>query len=176
MPRIILPDVKDLGAAAGALRPEMYAGFRAFSRAVYSSSQLPQREFEAARFRVALVNGCARCQALRLARDLPGRADRAEELPESFYEALGEWRDAPIFTERERLAIEFAERFATDHRALAEDDGFWDRMYDAFEDAEIVDLSLSVASFLGGGRFHHVLGTDAVCPVSQDLLEQAVGR
>jgi alkylhydroperoxidase family enzyme len=176
MPRISLPPVADLGAAAGALSPEIWAGNRAYSRAVYSHSQLPAREFEAARLRIAQINGCARCLDLRLVRDLPGRADRSEPIPDSFYDAVEHWREAPeAFSEREWLAIEFADRFATDHVALSEDDAFWRRMSASFADSELVDLGLSAGAFLAGGRFHHVFGTDAVCPVpTKELLETSV--
>ena len=40
---------------------------------------------------------------------------------------------------RERLAAEFAERFAIDH--LAMDDELWGRLHDAFAEAELADLT-----------------------------------
>ncbi|MCX6000318.1 MAG: hypothetical protein NTU41_12240 [Chloroflexi bacterium] len=40
------------------LNPEMGAAVSSFSRAVYGASQLPVREREAARMRIAQINDC----------------------------------------------------------------------------------------------------------------------
>jgi alkylhydroperoxidase family enzyme len=108
------------------------------------------------------------CQATRVPRDRP-RADRNEELPETFYAAVADWRTATDFNERERLAIEFAERMALDHLALAEDETFWSRLHANFDDDELVDLGLSIASSLAGGRVAHIFGID-VCDVHGEPL------
>jgi hypothetical protein len=62
------------------------------------------------------------------------------------------------YSEQERLAIEFAERFVYDH--LRMDDEFWSRLRAAFRDDEIMDLTLCVGSFLALGRTLVVLGLD----------------
>lgn len=79
------------------------------------------------------------------------------ELPESEdrYRHVHEWRDRPDFTSREKLAIEFAERFALEHHRI--DDELFTRMKADFSDAEILDLMVCVASFLGLGRLTEVL-------------------
>ena len=93
--------------------------------------------------------------------DLPG---------DDFYEAIPNWRTATLFSDRERLAIEFAERFALDHLSLDHDDGFWKRMHDHFSDREIVELSLAIGHFIGVGRTIHVLGLDSACPVPRSMI------
>jgi alkylhydroperoxidase family enzyme len=82
---------------------------------------------------------------------------------EAFYAAVTEWRTSPIYSNRERLAIEFAERFGTEPKSLASDEEFWAKARAAFTDAEIADLANSVAAWVGLGRVAHVLGFDEVC-------------
>ena len=80
------------------------------------------------------------------------------QLPENeeHYRHVHEWRDRDDFTVREKLAIEFAERFALEHHRI--DDDLLGRMKAEFSDAEILDLMVCVASFLGLGRLTKVLG------------------
>jgi alkylhydroperoxidase family enzyme len=81
---------------------------------------------------------------------------------EELYAHVAEYRSWPGYTDRERLAIEFAERFVVDHTNM--DDEFFGRLRAQFGDDEIVDLGLCVAIFMGLGRFLRVLGIDQACP------------
>ena len=83
-------------------------------------------------------------------------------LTEELYAHVAEYREQGEYTEREKLAIEYAERFALDHTHI--DDTFVARIRDHFGDDEILDLSLCVAVFLGLGRLLRVLGIDESCP------------
>lgn len=154
---------------------EIMAAAGNFSKTVYSHSRLSLREFEGARARTAEINGCLVCQAFRAARDTPAMfaangvrpphlvSDNGPAPDEAFYAAVGAWRTSPLFSDRERLAIEFAERFAEEPKALASDEAFWARARAMFDDGEIVDLAHSVAAWVGLGRVAHVLGFDTVC-------------
>jgi alkylhydroperoxidase family enzyme len=82
---------------------------------------------------------------------------------EELYAHVAEYRDHPGYSEPERLAIEYAERFVTDHLSI--DEVFFDRLRAAFCDEEILDLSICVAAFLGLGRLLRVLGVDPACEV-----------
>jgi len=147
----------------------------AFSKAVYRDSILTLREFEGARSRIAQINGCIICQQFGAARDasamFAATGQRADHLvidngpapDEAFYAEVESWREAKVFSDRERLAIEFAERFAQEPKVLAQDEEFWPRAHALFSDAEIVDLSHCVAAWVGLGRIAHVLGFDSVC-------------
>ena len=99
--------------------------------------------------RIAQLNECTVCLAFR--------ADtvRAQGLSEDFYCAVGS-PDESAFSEQERLAVEYAERFALDHTSI--DDAFMERMRHSFTDPEIFDLTICVSAFLGLGRTLHVLG------------------
>jgi alkylhydroperoxidase family enzyme len=135
------------------LRPKMAAGMGALSEAVYGHSKLAVREREAARWTIALINDCRVCQDTR-ARD--GATVGADE---PFYAEIGDWRSSTTLTSRERLAAEFAERFALDHQAM--DDEFWSRLHDAFADDELADLTMCCGMFLGLGRVMAVVGVRA---------------
>lgn len=151
MPRIAVPSGQDplLHFWAGT-SSQLTAPAAAYSDAVYTKGSLSLREREAARISIAHVNQCNICLHLRSDSDTGGGID------EAFYD--GEGRD-----EREQLAAEFATRFATDHMAM--DDGLWARLHAAFSDDELVDLGLSVASWLALGRVNQVFGVDGACRI-----------
>lgn len=134
-------------------RPEMAVGMGRLSEAVYGHSQLPLREREAARFVIALLNDCAVCKDTR--------AQRAETegIDEEFYAEVADWRASPRLSARERMAAEFAHRFAFDHQSM--DDAFWARMREAFADAEVADLTICCGMWLGMGRAMAVIGVRA---------------
>ena len=135
------------------LRPEMAAGMGALSEAVYTHSKLPLREREAARWTIALINDCAVCQ------DTRARDASAGGVDEGFYAEVAAWRTTDELTERERLAAEFAQRFALDH--LAMDDDLWARLHAAFRDDELADLTMCCGMFVGLGRVLAVVGVRA---------------
>jgi alkylhydroperoxidase family enzyme len=183
MPRIAIPDDHapyPLGYAAH-LAPEMTAALVALSNTPYQHTVLTLREFEAARARVAEINGCRVCRTFRVAQDLPGYlTSLGEETAgavhthgpapdEAFYRDVAEWRTSPLYGEREKLAIEFAERFCETPDALGYDDAFWSRARACFSDQEIYHLTVTVAAFVAAGRVVHVLGFDegAVCAIGE---------
>lgn len=135
------------------LRPEMAAGMGALSSAVYTHSRLSVREREAARWTIALINDCAVCQ------DTRARAGAEAGADEGFYGEVADWRSGTALNERERLAAEFAQRFALEH--LGMDDAFWARMHSAFADDELADLTMCCGMFLGLGRVMAVVGVRA---------------
>jgi alkylhydroperoxidase family enzyme len=135
------------------LRPEMAVGMGALSEAVYGNTRLALREREAARWTIALINDCVVC------RDTRARHGAEAGVDEGFYAEVASWRTSEALSDRERLAAEFAERFALDH--LAMDDAFWDRMRSAFADDEVADLTMCCGMFLGLGRVLAVIGVRA---------------
>jgi alkylhydroperoxidase family enzyme len=157
------------------LAPELVKAGSAFSHAIYKHSTLSLREFEGARARTAEINGCVVCRAFRAKRDLVSFfdsqgveharsvIDNGEAPDEDFYLNVSNWRTWPGYSERERLAIEYAEGFGTDPQGLAKNEDFWKRAKTAFTDYEIVDLSYCTAAWVGMGRVAHVLGIDAAC-------------
>jgi len=135
------------------MRPEMAAGMGKLSSAVYGHSRLSVREREAARWTIALINDCAVCQDTRARRGPEAGAD------EGFYRDVADWRTTGALSERERLAAEFAQRFALEH--LGMDDELWDRLHAAYADDELADLTMCCGMFLGLGRVMAVVGVRA---------------
>lgn len=135
------------------MRPAMAKGMGALSAAVYGNTQLSVREREAARWQIAMINDCAVC------RDTRARAGESVGADEGFYGELSDWRSSTALSDRERLAAEFAERFALDH--LSMDDEFWERLRAQFADDELADLTMCCGAFLGMGRTLAVIGVRA---------------
>lgn len=72
--------------------------------------------------------------------------------------------DGASFSERERLAVTFAERLATDHHNI--DDAFFDELRSAFSEPEILELGMMAGQYIGFGRLLMVLDlTPKFCPV-----------
>ena len=142
-----------------AARPKMAAAMGGLSNAVYNGSGLPVRVREIARMRIAEDNECQVCLHTR---DV--ESDGADATPdEHFYTNVMRWRTWPGYSERERIAAEFAERFARDHRGLRDDDEFWARARDHFDDGEILALGISCSMWLGNGRLMRVLDVAQSC-------------
>jgi alkylhydroperoxidase family enzyme len=184
MARIFVPDAaagNPFGYVLSNYAPKIGAAGGAFAYAVYQSSSLPLRVLEAARYRTAQINGCMVCQGMRAARHVDpmlvgGGGDAETSIvarggaapDEAFYAAVENWRDSTLFSERERLALEHAERFAQDPHGFANDEDYWARLHTAFSDDEIVDLTLCIAAWMAMGRVTHVLELDTVC--MEDML------
>jgi alkylhydroperoxidase family enzyme len=147
MARIDIPDGQDPLIHFWAGTSSRLAGPAAtYSDAVYTQGALSLREREAARSAIAQVNQCTICLTMR----------PEDGLDESFYEGEGR-------SERESLAAEFAARFASDHLGI--DDDLWDRLHASYSDDELVDLGLSIASWLALGRVNQVFGVDGACRI-----------
>jgi alkylhydroperoxidase family enzyme len=138
----------------GDLVPHIGVAASRFSMSVYEHTTLGLREFEAARLRIAQVNGCLLCQDWRTERD-------GVTVEDTFPAAVEDWRTSRDLDDRARLAAEYAERYALDHHGL--DDAFWTRMKAHDSDREIVELSMCLGSWLAFGRLNRVLGLDAEC-------------
>jgi len=179
MPNIHIPEDRmadPLGYALGTQSPVIGEAAGQFVRAVYQSLRLSLRIAEAARYRIAQINGCLVCQGFRAADHLDGYLASAggdpstslvarggERPDEAFYSAVDDWRTSPLLDDRERLAVDLAERMAFAPNELGYDEAFWTKMRTAFSDAEITDLTLAIGMWMAMGRFTHVLGLDTVC-------------
>ncbi|MBF6352109.1 MULTISPECIES: carboxymuconolactone decarboxylase family protein [Nocardia] len=153
--RVDIPEGKDpIGYVWGEMVPGIGPAAAQLSLAVYEHTTLGLREFEAARLRIAQINGCIFCLDWRTERD-------GQKVEEGFADAVTDWRAAAGLDDRTRLAAEYAERYALDHHNL--DDDFWSRITAHYSQAEIVELSMCLGSWLAFGRLNHVLGLDAVC-------------
>lgn len=140
--------------------PELGAAMANFSNAVYSKGRLPLRVREAARIVIAHANECVVCQNTR---DAAGSADGVDE---DLYEHAAEWRTWPGYSDAERIAMEFAHRFATDHTGLRDDEDFWGRAAEHFDDELLTDLAISCAMWVGMGRMLRTLDIGQACRIT----------
>lgn len=161
MARIGLPPPSGMGEHVdwSLHRTEMAIGMGQLSTAVYGNTQLPLREREAARWTIALINQCEVCQ------DTRAKGASEHHIDDGFYGEVARWATSEELTDRERLAAEFAQRFALDHQGM--DDAFWTRLRFAFADDEVADLLMCCATFLGLGRALAVVG---VTPPDERIL------
>jgi alkylhydroperoxidase family enzyme len=190
MPRVHVPESSAQDPSAHvwtAYCPEIGAAAGAYSLAVYQHSKLSLRELEAARVVTARINGCKLCDTMRAGRDLQAHIERSGGNPaisvvarggpapdEAFYVALEDWRTSPLFSPRERLAIDFAERFGAAPKSIPGDETFWAELHANFSDADIVDLTFAVGSWVAFGRLTHILELDNACMITfPDEVKQA---
>jgi len=149
--RIQLPTDKDelteiwgalpgLGTAVSRLAEQVYA---------YEKSSLTARERECARMRVAQINDCPICLGWRI----PSLSQQGVD--EELYAHVSEYRGSSAYSVREKLCIEYVERFILDHHNMG--DEFWERMRAQFKDLEILDLGITVGHLLAFGRLTAVL-------------------
>lgn len=155
MARISLPAPSGLGEHVdwSLHRTEMAVGMGKLSEAVYSNTKLALREREAARWTIALINDCIVCQ------DTRAKDAGLHQVDDGFYAEVAAWATTDALSEREKLAAEFAQRFALDHQAM--DDAFWARVRGAYADDEVADLIICCGMFLGLGRAMAVVGVQA---------------
>jgi AhpD family alkylhydroperoxidase len=140
--------------------PELGGAIGGFADAVYNRSRLPMRTRELARMVIAYNNECEVCVNTRDGDGLAAGVD------EELYEHAREWRTWPGFSDQERLAAEFAHRFATEHTVLRDDEDFWARCAEHFSEELLADLALSCALWLGMGRFLRTMDIAQACQLT----------
>ena len=124
--------------------PNAYKAMAALQSSV-DASGLDQRLRGLVTIRASQINGCAFCLHMHL-RD----ARKAGELQERL-DLLAVWREAPLFTDRERAALAWAEAVT-----LVADSHVPDDVYETaraqFSEQELVDLTMAVVAINGWNR------------------------
>ncbi|MDT0509709.1 hypothetical protein [Novosphingobium sp. MMS21-SN21R] len=135
-------------------------------RTIYDAPEttLTAREREGMRIMGAARTNCPICAGMRLWRDWPGFA--GGEIPEEFYQNAADCNyDWEGFTPREKLLVEFADRFERDIESINGDDVLWERMHALLTEAEIGDTLLMLGCWVGTGRVLKAMGIGSVCVV-----------
>lgn len=109
----------------------------------YSESLLGERLRELVRLKISTITQCKACQLAR----------KSQFVSEQDVACLNGNDDS--FSEIERIAVNFAERFAGDYAAINDDDFSQLRLH--FSEAAIVELCQFCALMLAGGRLTYVL-------------------
>lgn len=112
-------------------------------------SVLEARLVELVRLRVAFHNQCRTCMASRYA------DARDAGVTEDLVCSLERPADAPDLTAAERAALAFADRFATDHLAVTDEQ--FEGLRQHFSDAQVMELCLRLAYLVGFGRMMAIL-------------------
>jgi len=142
---------------------------QAFKTAYLNDSTLTPREREMIRMRAVYQASCSLCATTRAARDIAGYSDEA--IPEELYENVLAWRTWPGYTDRERLVIEFCERYMLDYQGMCVDEDLWERLQAHFSETEIGDLChLAGIWDASTKQFHLLVGMDDACEVPRDRV------
>jgi AhpD family alkylhydroperoxidase len=124
--------------------PEQALGLMGFGGALKRNRTLPERLVELVRLRVAFFNQCRSCMAIRYSDAV------ADGVTEGLVCSLERPQEAENLSAAEKAAIRYGELMATDHLAI--DDAVYDELRQHFSEAQIVELGMTVAFFVGFGR------------------------
>jgi alkylhydroperoxidase family enzyme len=78
---------------------------------------------------------------------------------EAKLQAAASWRDSTLFSEEERLALDYAERITTTGQRV--DDALFARLKTRFSEAQIVELTAAIALENFRSKFNPPLGIEA---------------
>jgi AhpD family alkylhydroperoxidase len=98
------------------------------------------------RLRVSQINGCGYCL------DMHSKDARAEGESEQRIYLLQAWREAPLYNDRERAALAWAEA-VTNISQGSVPDALYDQARAQFSEAELAALTLAVVEINGWNRF-----------------------
>ena len=124
--------------------PEQALGLMGFGGALKRNRTLPDRLVELVRLRVAFFNQCRSCMAIRYSDAV------ADGVTEGLVCSLERPQEAENLSAAEKAAIRYGELMATDHLAI--DDAVYAELRKHFSEAQIVELGMTVAFFVGFGR------------------------
>ena len=85
------------------------------------------------------------------------------DLTEADYLNVADWADYEGYSEAERTAIQYCEKFAIDHMAI--DQTLIDRLVDLYGEDLLMDMTISIGCWIAFGRLNEVFGAEVSCPV-----------
>ena len=134
-------------------------GFKAmkplFSLGAYlSRSPVEQSLRDLVHFRVSQINGCAYCLDMH-SKDLREHGETEQRL-----HMLAAWREAPLYTARERAAVAWAEAVTTLEKNNVPDDVYEEALRQ-FSEEELVDLTVAVIAINSYNRINIAFRTPA---------------
>jgi AhpD family alkylhydroperoxidase len=119
------------------------------------------------RYRVAELNQCTYCLAWR------SRSAREAGVTDDLLSRVSAYADDPAFTEAERAALEYTERFCGASTTIG--DELVDRLRAALGDDGVVELTMAIGKYMAFGRFMQVLQLDQACAVEPEPAGVAAG-
>jgi AhpD family alkylhydroperoxidase len=131
----------DYSKASPAALKAMYA----LQVAVNASGLEPSLQ-ELVKLRVSQINGCAFCIDMHF-REAKAKGEKEERLY-----LLDAWRESPVYTDRERTALAWAEAVTLVSQTHVPDEVFVEARKH-FDESELVNLTLAVVAINGWNRF-----------------------
>jgi AhpD family alkylhydroperoxidase len=136
---------------------ESFKAMQAFDRSIEFEPKLR----ELVKIRASQINGCAFCI------DMHTREAREAGESERRLHAIAAWRESPLFSERERAGLAFAEAMT-----LIARDGVPDEVYEAaaqhFSTGELAQLMMAVAAINSWNRLMVASGAIYEAPEDRD--------
>ena len=124
--------------------PELAKALAIYGGSLWKHRTLPRRLIELVRLRIAFHNQCRSCMAIRY------QSAIEDGLTEGLVCSLEKPHEAADLTDAEKCAIRYADLSANDHFSI--DDDTFVELHRFFSDAEIVELGMFIAFFVGYGR------------------------
>src|SRR3569833_1551066 len=122
--------------------------------AYLAKSKVEQSLLDLISFRISQINGCAYCLDMH-SKDLRAMGETEQRLYK-----LNAWREAPVYTDRERAAFAWAEAVNNLNDGHVPDEVF-NEVIQQFSEEEIVDLTMEVISINAWNRINIALRTPA---------------
>lgn len=120
--------------------------------------------YELVKIRASQINGCAFCLHMHTT-----DARKAGESDERMH-LLNAWREAPVFSARERAALAWAEALTLIASKGAHDD-VYEQVREQFSEKELVDLTLLITTINGWNRL--AIAFASLPTVSESALQSA---
>jgi AhpD family alkylhydroperoxidase len=115
---------------------------------IHAAGRLEPALIELVLMRVSQINGCAFCL------DMHSKDARAAGETEQRLFVLPAWRETKLYSERERIALAWAEELTelASHEAVS--DALYEQASRQFQEAELVDLTLLIATINSWNRIN----------------------
>ncbi len=120
----------------------------ALGQNIHAAGRLEPALIELVLMRVSQINGCAFCL------DMHSKDARAAGETEQRLYVLPAWRETTLYSERERIALAWAEELTELASHEAGSDALYDQARQHFEEDALVDLTLLVATINGWNRIN----------------------
>lgn len=124
--------------------PPLAKALATFGTSMWQNHTLPRRLLELIRLRIAFHNQCRSCMAIRY------QSAVDDGLTEGMVCSLEKPQDAPDLTDAEKSAIKYADLSANDHFSIG--DATFAELRRFYTEAEVVELGMFIAFFIGYGR------------------------
>lgn len=124
--------------------PELYQAYQGLEVALHRSGFDPAL-YELVKTRASQINGCAFCL------DMHTKDARAAGETEQRLYLLPAWREAPLYTERERAALALTEAVTLVADGHV-DDGVWAQAAAVFPEPELAALLMAIVTINGWNR------------------------